>query len=377
MAYYRCSLRTPDGRTVELELEAIDEHDLRSRLAERWDEVLCIQKLEELRPGPDQLSSWQSHQLVSELAAGQAARLPADQVLEAAACAVSDARLAAVLKRAAEDCRQGTPLGQVLTGVRMPARYRAYLVAALETPQPAEVFLELLSGLVWRQRLRRQLLAALAYPLLSLLVVTFLTVIIVATLDAWMRFLEISAARSMPLQVLLVQSTSFILTCGVLVLLRGTLRRSAWEWLVLSSPVFGEIYEGALFVPWLRMMATLVQAGLPADQAIRTAGQLSGSGILEANIEPCIQSVRRGMPLGEALSQCYALPRTVLTFIRWSEERHCLEQGFIHAANYLTGKVELAARRVPVIVAPIALALAAIAVLHTVLLLMSFIATMA
>ncbi len=356
VAFYHLWLRTSDGRAVELVREAQSEQDIR-----RWAEtqqllVLSIRPVESSGSRPIRIVAEEADQLLQEISQARIAELPLPEALEAAAEATENAKLEAALRQIATACRSGDSPERAIRDVVLPERLRDMLSAAVAADCPPAVLAELLEALAWRRRLRRAVWSALFYPAFTAVAAVLIGCVVamyIIKFSFWQELGLMNYGRQLSYLLGVTRPVVILTLVGSLVILRLGVKPSTYEWLLVSAPLFGEIYLGAILVPWLRVIGRLLSAGVPVERALDLAGRLAGSALAENGSRLVTAKMQSGVTLGSSLSEWYALPRSCTAFIRWGEAVGQVEEGILQAALYLTGRTQLAAQTVPYVATPV------------------------
>lgn len=95
---------------------------------------------------------------------------------------------------------------------------------------------------------------------------------------------------------------------------------NAWrDRLALQLPIIGGLLTTAIFARWARILATLLNAGLPLIDALRMANPTIGNHIVQAAMENVLHQVSSGIHFSQALSAHACCPHRLIQMITVGE----------------------------------------------------------
>ncbi len=236
------------------------------------------------------------------------------------------------------------------------ALFRASVAAGEQSGRLAAVLLRLATHLEARDALRRRLIAALAYPVLLLLVaglvVTGLLLYVVPEVTA--VFLRSGQALPLPTRVLLgfsgLLGQHALVLLGALALLATTTsvlwRRDdfrRWRdqhWLRL--PVLGHLLTALDAARFARTLALLGASAVPLLDALKLAGATVHNRVLNEALAGVAVRVREGAPLARALAQTGRFPPVATRLIASGERAGRLDAMLDEAAEQLERELDTA-----------------------------------
>ena len=362
MPIFHYWIRNAAGEAVQGYREALAESELREWFARRGALLLSAQ---EVRPGgaAGGLSEQTAEALLREVADAQAAELPLDVALEAAAMNTPDQHLASALAHLAARLRSGVEWREALREIAMPEAHRAILEATASAARPAAVLLEMLEVRQWYADFRRNLWRSLLYPLVCtvMAVVIFSFVVIIAGKILASYISEFALQQSWGVELLLWWANygGWTLLAELLVaLLTLVMVRSAggpvlWHQFLMTVPVIGVPIQYAAFVPLLRCTALFLRQKMPLDQALLLAARASPAPISVQPVEALARRIRAGGYLVESLVDWGTFPRCAIPFIAWGENHGTMVEGLEAAAELLMGAAQTAALSARALLFPI------------------------
>ncbi len=317
------------------------------------------------------LTTRQAHELTAAVAAVTADGLPLTDGLRAAAVEASSDHVAAELRRIADEIQGGRSLEEILGDEqgRSPSYIAGLIRAALRTGNVGEVLVELIDHQQTVRDMWWTIRSALAYPAL-LLVVT-------AGIGLWMQFfllspmlaifddfgLELPAITQFLVWwyadgfALCIEFASFILCVAVLLRVVGGAAR--WRRLVGTLPIIGVLWHWSGVAELSRVLAVLVEQGVPLPEALRlAAGGTSDADMGQLSLQ-WAGEVEQGQRLSELIANSTRLPPTVVPVVEWGERSNELGDAFRRVGEMFEGRVAMRAELVKSIGPPVVFVLVA------------------
>jgi len=301
------------------------------------------------------------HKLTAEEAVELAARLgelarsglPLPGGLRALSEELPTGRLPGVLRDLARQVESGTPLDAAVAslGGRLPVHVRALVIAGVRSGRLADVLDEFVDLERSNVRLMRRLMAKLAYPLMLLSLLAFLSFFlgyviipqfaqIFADFDAELPVMTIWALQSSKVVPWMM---AFLLTGVVVLLLLFTMFRGfpMVAPLVNAIPVVGPLWQWTRLAQFARLMHILLLEEVPLPEALR----LAGSGVPDADLANGCQLVARdveaGQPLSVALQAHRQFPQGMVPIVAWAEgQPQQIPDAFAAIVEMFEGRIE-------------------------------------
>ena len=385
---FRCRLASSGGEIVEGVYVADSEARLRRELEEKGLFVLSLQRrgvvpgLGGFGAGHRRKISQQEFLIYNqELATLLKAGMPLVQSLDILRQRVKNATFKAVLDGVYEKVRSGTALSDAFGehGDMFPPVYAASLMAGersgnLDSVIRRYVAYEKIIGAV-----RRRTIAALIYPAVLVVLMTFLIGIIVlkvvpaftefyATFD---RELPLSTRIIMGISDLLVNNLLFLLLAigGAAVLIRAWVvrQRANFHHLVLQLPWVGPTARKFATAQLARTLATLLGGGIPLVNALEIGSRSMNNRFLARELDDVGRRVREGEGFGRALLARGVFPDVAVKMVEVGEQTGALQEMLNSLADFYDEEIETEVGRYITLIEPVLLVVMGIVIAVVVL----------
>ncbi len=319
------------------------------------------------RPRGDELVVF-TRQLSTMVGAG----IPLLEGLEILQEQADRAGFAAVLDTLVEDIRGGTDLSTAMS--KFPRTFSNIYVAMIragEVSGQLDSILERLAEyLEASMKLKRDIRAAMTYPIVSLVLVIGITMFLM--LGIVPKFREVFDSMEITLPVL----TSAILNIADWmkgnVLIMGVIcvgifigikayrssKTGSWQmdWLMLHVPVFGSLFRKVALSRFSKTFATLVKAGVPILGALEIVAATVGNQVISKAVDEARESVRQGETLSEPLGKSPHFPPMVTKMIGIGERSGALEQLLEKISVFYDDQVSAAVKSLTSLIEPLMIA---------------------
>ena len=319
------------------------------------------------RPRGDELVVF-TRQLSTMVGAG----IPLLEGLEILQEQADRAGFAAVLDTLVEDIRGGTDLSTAMS--KFPRTFSNIYVAMIragEVSGQLDSILERLAEyLEASMKLKRDIRAAMTYPIVSLVLVIGITMFLM--LGIVPKFREVFDSMEITLPVL----TSAILNIADWmkgnVLIMGVIcvgifigikayrssKTGSWQmdWLMLHVPVFGSLFRKVALSRFSKTFATLVKAGVPILGALEIVAATVGNQVISKAVDEARESVRQGETLAEPLGKSPHFPPMVTKMIGIGERSGALEQLLEKISVFYDDQVSAAVKSLTSLIEPLMIA---------------------
>jgi type II secretory pathway component PulF len=297
-----------------------------------------------------ELTPEESAELAFQVAALAKAGLPLPAALEAVAGDVGTRRLGRVLRHLAGRLAAGVPLEQAVAGegARLPAHFCGLLLAGVRSGRLAPTLDEFVDVTYRGEDLRRRVSLRLLYPagLVALLAV-FLAVIFTWLIPQFAHIFR-DFNTCLPALTYLIIHTSPVLVwtaAGVALLVPILLvltylapPGTGWLRLVSLVPLIGPLVRATSLARFCQLMAMLVDAGVPAAEALRLAAAGVPHPGLAAAARRAAAAVEAGRPLDQALAAEPWFPPTLTGLAAWGRQTNSLGEAFRSAGEMFEGR---------------------------------------
>lgn len=307
-----------------------------------------------------------TRQLATMISAG----IPLLECLEILCEQTENPGFKAVLEEVVLDVRSGTDLSTALS--KHPRVYEDIYVnmvrAGEVSGQIDEILVRLAEYQEATQKLRQQIVSAMTYPVISLLlifgIVLFLLLVIIP------KFKEIFASMGVELpwitQALLTTSDFLIdqwyiwvpgiigAGIGLRLYSKTTIGRRQVDWLSLFMPIFGPLFKKVAISRFTRTFATLISSGVPILGALEIVASTSGNVHIEELVMSASDSVRQGDTLASPLAtKPKIFPPMVTRMIAIGEKSGALEQLLMKISEFYDDEVEAAVEQLTSLIEPL------------------------
>lgn len=312
--------------------------------------------------------------MTRELATVLEAGLPVVQALLITAESQHQARMQDVLEALSREVAAGGALSEALR--RHPKYFgglHVSLVAAGErSGRLSELLASLASWLERRARIRKKISSSLSYPLAVLgIAVVVVGLMLIYVVPEFERMFSGYGAELPPLTRLVVGLSESLRNDGLVWLgaLAGAAGALGWarsrlpaardleDRVKLSLPMLGSLFARAALARFMRTLATLLEAGLPAIEALDGAAGACENRIYESAIRQVRDDVATGQGLRRAMSYLEALPPTLVQMIGVGEETGRLSEMCSHLADRYDDELQTAADRLGALLEPLLMAI--------------------
>jgi type IV pilus assembly protein PilC len=279
-------------------------------------------------------------------------------------------KLVASLTAVRKDVEAGLPLSDSLE--RHPKVFNPLFVAMTRAGETGGVLDSALDRVADQlesaDSLRRQVRAAMAYPLVvmtfafSVLIalVVFLVPVFVGTFKQF--------GGDLPAITKLTVALSNAMTGYWYVFILGgfgtswafkkwkttTSGRKQWDTFKLRIPMkIGDIVQKIALARWSRTLSALVSAGVPLMQALEITGQTAGNWCIEKAMGDVIESVRQGGTIADPLKNAAVFPGMVTHMIGVGEETGAMDTMLSKIADFYEDQVGAAVKQLASILEPV------------------------
>jgi type IV pilus assembly protein PilC len=130
--------------------------------------------------------------------------------------------------------------------------------------------------------------------------------------------------------------------------------RKMWDTFKLRIPMkIGDIVQKICLARWSRTLSALVSAGVPLLQALEITGQTAGNWCVETAMRDVIESVRQGGTIAEPLKHAPVFPGMVTHMIGVGEETGAMDTMLSKIADFYEDQVGAAVKQLASILEPV------------------------
>jgi type IV pilus assembly protein PilC len=274
-----------------------------------------------------------------------------------------------VLDGVIESVRGGTDLSTALDRYAkvFPNIYISMVRAGEVSGQLDDILVRLAEYLEASEKLKRDIRAAMTYPVISLVLVLGITMFLMVGIVP--KFKEIFDTLEIDLPSLTkgVLGVSYalkdhfsmvLLGCAGVVALFMIWKRTAagkrqWDWLMLHVPVFGPLFQKVALSRFSRTFATLIKSGVPILGALEIVAETAGNQIISEVVDNAKENVRQGHTLAEPLMESKVFPPMVTRMVQIGEKSGSLEQLLEKISDFYDDQVSAAVKTLTSMIEPI------------------------
>ena len=221
------------------------------------------------------------------------------------------------------------------------------------------------------EELKREIKAAMTYPVISLFLILAITVGLIVGIVP--KFQEIFIQLQMtdlpaPTKVLLAISdalrNNFWAVLGGFILvgvafwlyIRTKTGQRQWHWFLLHMPVFGPLFRKVAISRFSRTFATLIQSGVPMLGALDIVAATAGNVLVEEAVLKAKDAVSRGETLGDPLAATKVFPPMVTRMVSIGEKTGALEKLLMKIAEFYDQEVRATVKALTSLIEPLLIA---------------------
>ena len=303
-----------------------------------------------------------------QLSAFVRAGIPLIEAIEVIEEEADDKTLRMVLQGVRESLITGETFSEALRPYEtLFPKFYVDMVRAAELTGSLDDVLRELAGYIKRDlEARNKIKSALVYPLV-VLVMAIATVIVLSTfvLPRFKVFFQgFHATLPLPTRML-IRFTDFISNdwlyiIGVLFLLvvlpmalgRTKGGRRAKDKLVLRIPVLGQVILFAIVERFCRLLATMMQAGVPLPEAMNVLGDATKNVIFKDGVDEVHGAMMRGEGLARPMADTKLFPGAVIQMIKVGENTGTLSEQLEVSSDYYGQELEYKIQRLTALFEP-------------------------
>jgi type IV pilus assembly protein PilC len=339
-----------------------DAVSVKTAMAALVDEGLDVQKLKEKKSvlafevTKKKLPQGELMHFSRQLAAFVRAGIPLVEAIEVIEEETEDKTLRVVLAGVRASLISGDTLSAALTPYEtLFPQFYIDMVKAAELTGKVDDVLDDMSNYIKRDmEARGTIKSAAIYPIV-ILFVSIVTIIVLSVfvLPRFKVFFE-SFKATLPLPTrMLIGLTDFltgywwalvlgfvVVFVSVMVAVRTTRGRRVRDRMMLGAPVIGEVIRFSIVERFCRLLATMMEAGVPLPEAMAVLGQGTKNVLFQAGLAEVREAMMRGEGLARPLSASALFPGAVVQMVRVGENTGTLATQLEVASDYYGQELE-------------------------------------
>jgi type IV pilus assembly protein PilC len=348
-----------DGATIRGVTDAVS---VKTAMAALVDQGLDVRKLKERKSvlafevTKKKLPQGDLMHFSRQLAAFVRAGIPLVEAIEVIEEETEDKTLRGVLVGVRASLISGDTLSAALTPYEtLFPQFYIDMVKAAELTGKVDDVLDDMSNYIKRDmEARGTIKSAAIYPIV-ILFVSIVTVVVLSVfvLPRFKVFFQ-SFKATLPLPTrMLIGVTDFltaywwalvlgfvVVFVGVLLGVRTTRGRRLRDRMLLGAPVIGEVIRFSIVERFCRLLATMMEAGVPLPEAMAVLGQGTKNVLFQAGLAEVREAMMRGEGLARPLSASELFPGAVVQMVRVGENTGTLATQLEVASDYYGQELE-------------------------------------
>lgn len=206
---------------------------------------------------------------------------------------------------------------------------------------------------------RQKVKSALVYPcvvmVMAVIVVIVLTVFVLPRFETFFNnfHAKLPLATRMLLAVAhfaghwgwLVLTVIVIVVGGIGLYFRTERGRASRDRLVLQLPVAGDLVRHSIVERFCRILASMLNAGVPVPEALAVTGDATNNVIFREGIAEAREAMIRGEGLARPLNNTELFPSSIRQMFRVGEDTGTLDDQLVTAAAYLDRELDYKIKR--------------------------------
>ncbi len=214
--------------------------------------------------------------------------------------------------------------------------------------------------------LRKKIRGAMTYPIIcfaiSILILTIILIFVVPVFEQ--MFAGFGHALPLPTQFVVSMSDFvksyffyiFILTVVFLFILKKIYSTEKgqlfFDKILLSLPVFGQMFRKVAVAKFTRTLATMLQSGVPILEALQVVAKTANNKIIERAVFRVSEAISEGRPIAEPLEESGVFPHMVVQMINVGESVGALDAMLTKIADFYDEEVDQAVENMTAMIEP-------------------------
>jgi len=248
-----------------------------------------------------------------------------------------------------------------------PSIFVSMVRAGEVSGQLDDILVRLAEYLEASEKLKRDIKAAMTYPVISLVMVLGITLFLMIGIVPKFKEIFDSLAIDLPALtkgVLMVSNAlenhiGMIALGSIAVVVAFTTWKKSkrgsrqWDYLVLYFPVFGPLFQKVALSRFSRTFSTLIKSGVPILGALEIVADTAGNAVIADVVEKAKENVRQGYTLAEPLMESKVFPPMVCRMVQIGEKSGSLEQLLEKISDFYDDQVNAAVKTLTSMIEPL------------------------
>jgi general secretion pathway protein F len=310
------------------------------------------------------------------------AGISAVDALKALIDQVDSSEFEKVLRDVREKVTQGDSLADAMA--RHPGFFNdlyVSMVRAGEASGQLDAILSRLAAYISRQnRLRARISAALAYPMVMIIVGTLVVIVLMTFVVPKLTSLFTKVGKALPaITKALIAISSFTRDYWWVFVLLGILMGLLWRAMrstddgrlrsdraIMAIPVLGDLVRKTAIARFATTMATLLRSGIPVLESLRIVKAVVQNAVLARTLGQVHDAILEGSDISTPLLASGVFPPMVSYMIATGEQSGQLEELLENVSAAYDEEIDIATQRLTAVLEPVIIIVLAVAVLFVV-----------
>jgi type IV pilus assembly protein PilC len=379
MAVFVYTAKAPDGKKVESVIRAADRASAQAELKKKNYQITSIaeqktgKKSGLFGPPRPHVRTKDIAVMTRQLSTMISAGIPLLESLEILHEQATDPGFKLVLDKVIERVRSGSDFSTALSEhPKLFTKIFVNMIKAGEASGQLDIILQRLADYMEAiEELKREIKAAMTYPVISLVLIGAITVGLIVGIVP--KFQEIFVQLQMtnlpaPTRFLLLLSeimrNHFVVGALILIVIfvafilyiRTKTGMRQWHWLLLHVPIFGPLFRKVAISRFSRTFATLIQSGVPMLGALDIVASTAGNVLVEEAVLKAKDAVSKGETLGDPLAATKVFPPMVTRMISIGEKTGALEKLLLKISEFYDQEVRATVKALTSLIEPLLIA---------------------
>lgn len=379
MAVFAYEARGADGKAVKGTLNVADKGAAQAELKKRALTVLTLdEKAGKGRfglfgPPGARVKTHDIAILTRQLSTMISAGIPLLEALEILHEQATDPGFRRVMDTIIERVRSGTDLSSALAEhPKIFTNIYVNMVKAGEAGGQLDVILVRLADYLESiEEIKREVKAAMTYPIISLALIGVITIgLVVGVVPKFKAIFDQLGLKDLPLPTWFLLTLSTWMTSQWYILIgivaavvvsfimwkKSRTGERQWHWFLLNMPIFGQLFRKVAISRFTRTFSTMIQSGVPMLQTLEIVAGTAGNRIIEEAVWKAKEAVTRGEPLGEPLAATKVFPPMVTRMIAIGEKTGALEKLLSKVSEFYDAEVKASVKALTSLIEPLLIA---------------------
>jgi type IV pilus assembly protein PilC len=379
MAVFAYVAKTADGKKVEAVIRAADKGAAQAELKKKNLSVSSIVEQKDKKKGGlfgpprPHVKTKDIAVMTRQLSTMISAGIPLLESLEILQEQASDPGFKNSLDKIIERVRAGSDFSTALSEhPKLFTKIYVNMIKAGEASGQLDVILQRLADYMEAiEELKREIKAAMTYPVISLCLILAITVgLIVGIVPKFQAIFEQLQMTELPGPTSVLIFISQALRDHWLVVIGCVIAAGAafftyvrtktgirhWHWFCLHMPVFGPLFRKVAISRFSRTFATLIQSGVPMLGALDIVASTAGNVLVEEAVLKAKDAVSKGETLGDPLASTKVFPPMVTRMIAIGEKTGALEKLLMKISEFYDQEVRATVKSLTSLIEPLLIA---------------------